>query len=162
MHDTSVERIEIRAARPQDGDTVRRFVLATFAEYGMEADLEGVDSEILRFGEHGEHVDEFVALADGEPVGSVVVSPSERGGWLSKFFVDRRYRGFGIGRRLLARAVDAAVRRGYSRLDLDTRAFFLEAIHLYEATGWKISADRSPSSYCDAAYTLELGGARPD
>jgi GNAT superfamily N-acetyltransferase len=158
----SVERIEVRTARPDDGDAVRRFVVATFAEYGMELDLEGVDRELLRFGEHGEDVDEFVALADGAPVGSVMVAPSERGGWLSKFFVDKRYRGFGIGRRLLGCAVEAGRRRGYSRLDLDTRAFFVEAVHLYEATGWKMSADRSPSCHCDAAFTLDLRGARPD
>jgi GNAT superfamily N-acetyltransferase len=159
---SDVTRVEIRDARPEDGDAVRRFVLATFADYGMEPDLDGIDRELLTFGEHGEPVDEFVALVDGRVVGSVMVSPSERGGWLSKFFVDKGYRGLGVGRQLLARAVKAARRRAYRRLDLDTRDFFVEAIHLYESTGWTLSTDRNPSEPCDAAYSLELEDARPD
>jgi len=148
---------QIRRARPDDGQAVRRFVFATFAAYGIEPDLDGVDRAIMRFGELEEPVDEFVAEVDGIVVGSVIVAPhSPAVGWLSKFFVDAGFRGRGIGRKLLEHAVRAARARGYRRLELDTRTMFKEAIHLYEATGWIKSPDPPAARQCDAFYSLDL------
>jgi GNAT superfamily N-acetyltransferase len=151
------DRLLIRKARASDNAAVVRLVIDSLARYGVEADLDGHDKEVAEFGMHDDTIDEFVAVADEEPIGSVMVSPidAERA-WLSKFFVDERYRSRGIGRTLLAAAVDAARRRGYRRIDLDTRAVFVEAIHLYEATGWIASDDRGPSAVCDRAFTLSL------
>lgn len=147
----------IRRARPDDGPAVRRIVFATFDEYGIVADLEGLDKDVLSFGEDPEPVDSYVADVDGSVVGSVMVAPRENGiGWLSKFFVDAACRGRGIGRTLLAQAVESARNRGYRRLELDTRTFFKEAVHLYEATGWKRSEEGPASGPCDALYYLDL------
>lgn len=149
----------IRRARPDDGAAVRRFVFATFEAYGIVPEPESTDKDVMTFGEHGDPVDEFVADVDGEAVGSVMVSPRDDGtGWLSKFFVDDRLRGRGIGRALLERAVAAARERGYRRLELDTRSFFKEAIHLYESTGWTLSAETPELGPCDLIYFLDLEG----
>jgi GNAT superfamily N-acetyltransferase len=149
--------IKIRSACPEDGPAVRRFVFATFEDYGIVADPEGLDKDVMSFGEHQEPVDAFVAEIDGVAVGSVMVSPHVDGdGWLSKFFVDRAFRGRGVGRALLLHAVESARARGYQRLELDTRTFFKEAVHLYEATGWKRSAKIPQSGPCDAIYYLDL------
>ncbi|HXW75860.1 MAG TPA: GNAT family N-acetyltransferase [Candidatus Eremiobacteraceae bacterium] len=146
----------IRRARPEDGPAVRVFVLETFAAYGIVPDFEGADKDLTEFGEHGDTVDSFVAEVDGKPVGSVMIAPSAANrGWLSKFFVDRAHRGKGIGRTLLACAVEAARARGYRHLDLDTESYFVEAQHLYESTGWK-RVNRAPIERCDASYSLEL------
>ena len=150
----------IRCARPDDGPAVRRIVFSTFEAYGIVPDPEDTDKDVMTFGEHADPVDEFVAELDGETVGSVMVSPhGDTDGWLSKFFVDARVRGRGIGRALLARAVEAARARGYRRLELDTRFFFKEAIHLYETTGWTLSSDKPALGPCDVIYTLDLGRA---
>ena len=147
----------IRRARPEDGLAVRRFVFATFEEYDIEPDVHGLDKDVMRFGEDPEPVDAFVADVDGVAVGSVMVAPREQGvGWLSKFFVDRAHRGRGIGRALLARAVEAARARGYRRLELDTRTFFKQAVHLYESTGWKRADEAPAEGPCDAIYFLDL------
>jgi putative acetyltransferase len=147
----------IRRARPSDGEAVRRIVFGTFEDYGIIPEPDGTDKDVMTFGEHGDPVDEFVADVDGETVGSVMVSPhGDRDGWLSKFFVDSRHRGRGIGRALLARAVAAARERGYRRLELDTRSFFKEAIHLYESTGWSLSPDVPALGPCDVIYILDL------
>jgi putative acetyltransferase len=149
--------VSIRRARPADGPAVREFVLATFASYGIEPDLEDTDAELVRFGEHGDQVDEFVAVVDDAPVGSVMVMPREDSyAWLSKFFVAQRYRGRGIGRALLARAVEAARARGYRSIGLDTRTAMKEAVHLYEATGWRLDPAGPADGPCEAFYTLDL------
>jgi GNAT superfamily N-acetyltransferase len=147
----------IRRARPDDGAAVRGIVFATFEAYGIVPEPEGTDKDVMTFGEHADPIDEFVADVDGETVGSVMVSPHGDGaGWLSKFFVDSRCRGRGIGRALLAHAVAAARERGYRRLELDTRSFFKEAIHLYESTGWTLSPDAPALGPCDVIYFLDL------
>lgn len=147
----------IRRARPDDGPIVRRFVFETLEAYGIVPEPDGKDSDVARFGAHDASIDEFVADVDGTVVGSVMVAPRYRDtAWLSKFFVDARFRGRGIGRALLARAIDAAKARGYTRVELDTRTFFKEAVHLYEATGWKLSAEPADAGPAVAIYTLDL------
>lgn len=149
--------VDIRRAHKADGPEVRRIVFESFVEYGIIADPDGKDSDVMHFGEHGDAFDEFVAVADGVPIGSIMIAPhGERGGWLSKFFVDARFRGRGIGRRLLERAVEAARARGYRDLRLDTRSAMKEAIHLYEATGWRLDPGPHEDGPCDAFYIFDL------
>jgi len=146
----------IRRAMPSDGEAVRRFVFDTLRAYGVEPEPDDHDKDVMTFGQDPEPIDAFVADVEGVAVGSVMVTPRADGvGWLSKFFVDRAFRGRGIGRALLERAVAAARERGYKRLALDTRTYFKEAIHLYEATGWLLSAGESHPP-CDAYYYLDL------
>lgn len=146
----------IRRATASDGDAVRRFVFDTLRAYGVEPEPDDHDKDVMTFGQDPEPIDAFVAEVDGVAVGSVMLAPRTGGvGWLSKFFVDRAFRGRGIGRALLERAVAAARDRGYERLELDTRTYFKEAVHLYEATGWQLSPDESHPP-CDAYYYLDL------
>ena len=152
----STAAMTIRRARPSDGPAVRRFVFATLEEHDIVPDPEGHDKDVMTFGQDCDPVDAFVADVDGLAVGSIMVAPRDGEiGWLSKFFVDRAFRGRGIGRALLEQAVTAARARGYRRLELDTRTFFREAIHLYESTGWRRS-HTAPTGPCDALYSLDL------
>jgi GNAT superfamily N-acetyltransferase len=148
----------IRRALPADGPAVRDFVFATLRSYGIEPDPNDLDADVVAFGTAGDGpVAEFVAEVDGMAVGSVALSPRGDGvAWLSKLFVNAGYRGRGLGRALLARAVDEARRRGYRRIDLETRTVFLEAVHLYEATGWVRGPDLPPEHGPDRSYSLQL------
>jgi len=149
----------IRRARPDDGPPVRAFVFTTLRSYGIEPDPEGLDADVMAFGTHGDGpIDELVAEIGGLAVGSVALSPQDEAvGHLSKFFVDARYRGRGLGRLLLAEAMAAGRARGYRRLELETRTAFREAIHLYETTGWVRGPDLPPGYGPDRTYTLQLG-----
>jgi putative acetyltransferase len=137
---------------------VREFVFATLRSYGIEPDPEGLDADVMAFGTAGDGpTAELVAEVDGKAVGSVAISPRAEGvAWLSKLFVDVASRGHGLGRRLLARAVDEARARGYRRIDLETRTIFREAVHLYEATGWVRGPDLPPEHGPDRTYSLHL------
>lgn len=112
----------------------------------------------MAFGTAGDGpVAEFVGVVDGRVAGSVALSPRGDGVvWLSKLFVDAAYRGHGLGRRLLERAVEEARRRGYARIDLETRTIYREAVHLYEATGWVRGPDLPPEHGPDRIYSLTL------
>ncbi|HEY7294744.1 MAG TPA: GNAT family N-acetyltransferase [Dehalococcoidia bacterium] len=150
----------IRRATPADGPAVREFVFATLRSYGIEPDPDGLDADVVAFGTATEsRVLELVVEADGMAVGSVAIaSQSDEVGHLSKFFMDARYRGRGLGRPLLARAVAGARALGYRRLVLETRTAFREACHLYESTGWQRGPDLPPGYGPDRSYTLELDG----
>lgn len=151
----------IRRARPEDGPAVREFVFATLRSYGIEPDPEGLDADVVAFGSAGDGpIYELVADVAGEPVGSVAISRIDDAvAHLSKFFVDARHRGHGIGRRLLAAAVEEAGRRGYQQVVLETRTAYQEAVHLYEATGWQRGPDLPPDYGPDRTYLLNLNDA---
>lgn len=148
----------VRRAVPADGPFVREFVFATLRSYGIRLDPEGLDADVMAFGTAGDGpAVELVAEVNGRPVGSVALSPRGEGvAWLSKLFVDAAYRGRGLGRALLTRAVAEARRRGYRRIDLETRTIFREAVALYEATGWVRGPDLPPEHGPDRTYSLYL------
>jgi putative acetyltransferase len=85
-----------------------------------------------------------------------VMTEKEGEACLSTFFVEAAYRGRGIGRALLERAVTEARLQGCHSLLLETRSIFCEAIHLYESTGWK-QLPAHPSAYgFDRRYLRSL------
>lgn len=156
------QSVVIRQARPDDGPAVRAFVFATLRSYGIEPDPEGLDADVMAFGTAGDGpVAELVAVLDGAAVGSIAISRvDDEVAHLSKFFVDARHRGRGIGRRLLVAAVAEAGRRGYRRIDLETRSAYEEAVHLYEATGWRRGPDLPPDYGPDRTYSLTMNAER--
>lgn len=155
--------LKIRRARPADGPAVREFVFATLRAYGITPDPDGLDADVVAFGSATEPgLLEWVAVLDGQAVGSVVLSARGDGtAHLSKFFVDARYRGQGIGRALLRHAVGEARVRGYRQLDLETRSLYREAVHLYEESGWVRGPDLPPGYGPDRTYVLNLSGDSP-
>lgn len=136
-------------------------MFATLRSYGIEPDLEGLDSDVVAFGTAGEGPAlEFVAEVAGRVAGAVVVSPVDgadaRTAHLSKLFVDAAYRGQGLGRALLEHAVAEARSRDYGAITLETRAIFREAVRLYESNGWVRGPDLPPGHGPDRTYSLDL------
>ena len=150
--------VTIRYARPEDGPAVQTFVFATLRSYGIEPDPEGLDADVVHFGESGDgEIAELVLDSGGMAVGSVALTPKGEGvAHLSKFFINAAQRGKGLGRPLLAAAVAEARRRGYHRLQLETRTAYEQAVHLYESTGWQRGPDLPPGHGPDRSYFLHL------
>ena len=153
-----LETVRIRPATPQDGPAVREIVFATLRSYGIVPDPDGIDADVVAFGSNAPGTMlEWVAEVKGVVVGSIMLSEACKGeAKLSKFFVDSAYRGLGIGRKLLLSVVAEARARGLTRLTLETRAAYQEAVHLYEATGWQRGPDLPPGYGPDRTYTLEI------
>jgi GNAT superfamily N-acetyltransferase len=149
--------MEIRNAQPKDGRPIRRMVFDVLCEYGVAADPDDSDADVMRFGEQEEGVRHLVADDDGVPIGSAILTPYGEGRIkLSKLFLQRDFRGQGLGRRMLAAAVDLARSDGYREIFLTTRAVYQEAVALYEACGWLRGPDQPPPGP-DRLYYLPLG-----
>src|SRR6185312_11977579 len=139
-----------------DRDRCVAIVFDTLRAYGIEPEPEGLDADVMRFGDGADGAYEIVATIDGAIVGVSALSARADGvGWVSKVFVDAGHRRRGAAKALMRAVVDEAKRRGHRRLGLQTRTIFTEAIALYEASGWT-RGDSPCSGPCDRSYWLTL------
>ena len=83
----------------------------------------------------------FIALQDGEAIGCVALIRMADGGYeVAKMTVSERLRGAGLGRKLMARCIEAGAEDGVPRLYLETNSRLTPALSLYRATGFKALA----------------------
>jgi putative acetyltransferase len=107
----------------------------------------------------------LMAKAGDRAVGCVAIVPDGTGAWeLSKMAVSPELRGQGIGRRILAAAIVRARELGASSLFLGSSTKLENAVHLYEALGFRHVPPESlhmPYERADVFMRLELGATQP-
>jgi ribosomal protein S18 acetylase RimI-like enzyme len=83
----------------------------------------------------------WLALRGDEVVGSIVVDGGDRPGvaHLRWFILAPDTRGLGLGRRMMAAAMDFIRAGGFTSAYLWTLADLDAAVHLYEAEGWDVA-----------------------
>ncbi len=147
----------IRHATPADAERAQEIVFTALRSYGIEPDPTGLDADIFAFGSPKEGSDDLVAEEDGIITGLCTLTPHGPGvGWVGKLFVDASYRRRGLGRALLACALEQGRRRGYTRLELRTRTIFREAVALYEKSGWIRGPDPLLAGGPDRTFAIPL------
>jgi len=134
-----------------------------------EFTLEPHDDEVLRHPERtllagGGAV--LFARVGGEVAGTCALRKDGADAFeLTKMAVDPAHQGLGLGRRLLAAALERARAFGARRVWLDTNSKLAPAIHLYRALGFRPVARAAPSAYARSDVHLGLALAdvpRPD
>ena len=75
---------------------------------------------------------------------------------LKAMYLDRSYRGKGLGRRLMNKIVDEAKRLGYESIVLDSMSQYKDALRLYERTGFKNTERYNDNLYADVFMKLDL------
>jgi N-acetylglutamate synthase-like GNAT family acetyltransferase len=101
----------------------------------------------------------FIAHANNEAVGCVALIRMGDGVYeLSKMAISPRLRGLGIGRRLLAYAIDQARLIGARSLFLGSSKKLENAVHLYESIGFRHVAPEvlPPMAYNRADVFMQL------
>jgi GNAT superfamily N-acetyltransferase len=126
--------IEIVSFEPTHAEGFAALVDDTLREFGFDHDPE-LDSDLDDPG--GTYVALWIALAGGEVAGSVALRDLGDGAYkLKRMYLRSEHRGRGLGRRLLATALDWA-RANHARVvKLDTAERMVAARRLYESAGF--------------------------
>ena len=132
--DTTHGEIRIVPFEARHADAYRALVTDTLREFGFEPDpaidpdLDDPDAVYAAL---------WVALSAGDLVGSVALRDLGEGAFeLKRMYLRREVRGRGLGKRLLATALDHARAMGADVVRLDTSERMETARHLYEAYGF--------------------------
>jgi N-acetylglutamate synthase-like GNAT family acetyltransferase len=155
--------IELRAYQPEDAKAFRELNEAWIKKYFV---LEETDREVL--GDPHGHVIQpgghiFMAFLEGRAIGCCALIPMESGVFeVAKMAVDEKYRGHGVGRKVLAYTVERARNLGASMLYLETNRKLANAIHLYESLGFQhLPPKESPYARANVFMELRLERERP-
>ena len=98
----------------------------------------------------------YMAFLDGEAVGCCALVMMDDGVYeIAKMAVKEDLRGKGVGRKVLEHTIAQARALGARKLYLETNSRLKNAIHLYEAVGFKHIAP-VPSPYVRADVFMEL------
>ena len=89
----------------------------------------------------------FVAEADGQVVGVLVLIRKDEEILLDNVAVHPEFQGTGLGRRLIELAESESRRQGFKRLDLYTHERMTENIGLYERLGYAEVERRTEKGY---------------
>lgn len=134
------EGISIRRGRMEDAEGFRRCLGAVARERRWLFFIDAPDPEdVERFLEESAPI-QFLAERGGEIVGWCDITPSLREGCrhtgILGMGLRAEYRGLGLGRKLLRRALEAAHAAGLTRIELEVFASNRRAIDLYEKAGF--------------------------
>ncbi len=150
----------MRPATNADCEQIRSLVFGVLGEYALkpdpastDVDIEDIESSYLAQG------GTFLVLEaqDDSIVGAYGLYPMEdRTCELRKMYLNKAYRGKGLGKALLDDALTRARQLGFRRVVLETASVLIEAIALYKSYGFVEYTPDHLSSRCDQAYYLEL------
>lgn len=150
----------IRPATNEDRVAIEHLVFGVLAEYGLQPDPAGTDSDLADIEAIYQHAGGcFDVLLDaaGQIIGTVGLFPVSPGVCeLRKMYLASAARGQGQGRRLLEHALAEAAARGFFRVTLETASVLKEAIALYERYGFHRCAPGHLAARCDSAYELDF------
>lgn len=163
---TSPRTLTIRPITPADDPVVAAVIRSVMMEYGASGEGFSInDAEVEHMAEAygGPRAAYFVVTDGTRVVGGGGIAHLDGGESdvceLKKMYFLPEARGVGMGRTLLARCLDAARERGYTRCYLETMSVMREARRMYERAGFtKIDAPMGATGHfsCDAWYVQAL------
>ena len=71
-------------------------------------------------------------------------------------YLDREFRGRGLGRLLIDKVTGEARLRGFKSIVLDSMSQYKDALRLYEKSGFKITERYNDNAYADVFMRLDL------
>jgi ribosomal protein S18 acetylase RimI-like enzyme len=151
----------IRHARREDGATLQRIDVATYAAEVTPAPPPEPDGEF--FGDGTRPEDVLVAEVEAVPVGYVHIGlryrelvSSEHVHEIKGLAVLPQFQSQGMGHRLVMEAADTARRRGASRLTLNVLGSNRAARELYERCGFVVEGVQSEQFHLGGRYVDDI------
>src|SRR5262245_22054211 len=132
--------IQIRLATVDDASTIAQVLFDSFAEFEPSYTPEGFAATTPVSEQIESRMNEgpvWVAMCDGEIVGTVSAVPKDDAVYIRSMAVTPRARGLRIGQLLLSCIETFAAREGCKQLVLSTTPFLIRAIRLYQHCGFR-------------------------
>ncbi len=148
------EKIEIRSIRPDDNSEISGIIKNTLEEFN--ANIEGTaytdqETEAMYEAYMGERSIYFIALLNDEIVAGCGINPLKNGQTdvceLQKMYMKPKARGLKIGKQLMIKCLDFAIRSAYKQCYLETFPNMTSAIRLYKKNGFK-KIDQTMGNTC--------------
>ena len=99
----------------------------------------------------------YCLLVDGELVGTVALKKLDDDTVeLKALYLNRAFRGKGLGRQLMEKTVTDARRLGYKSVVLDSMSQYEDALRLYRKLGFKDTDRYNDNPFADVFMRLEL------
>ncbi len=151
--------IEIRKAVENDCPVIVA-LMRDFAEYEKLGKYFTLNEEKLSavMFEDAAYVQGIVALDDGEIIAYALFYKSfasfrgQQGFYLEDIFIDKNYRGLGIGETMLKNIAQTAKSQGAERIDFQVLDWNAPAISFYEKLGAVSNQDESHFKFSDEAF----------
>jgi len=147
-----------RRAVPEDARTIALVLKHAFCEYESLYTRKGYEATTPKATEIVTRIQEgpvWVAACGQQIVGTGSVVRKATGLYVRGMAVLSMARGLGVGRLLLEHIEDVAVEQNCARLFLSTTPFLTRAIRLYEAFGFKATADGPHELFGTPLLTME-------
>ena len=150
----------LRPATNTDCEHIVNLVYGVLKEYGLKPDPASTDADIRDIeSSYFSRGGTFLVLEakDGSIIGAYgLYLLEQRTCELRKMYLQKAYRGQGLGKALLDDALSKARRLGFRKMVLETASVLKEAIALYKSYGFVEYTPDHLSSRCDQAYSLSL------
>lgn len=133
--------IKIRAKKPGDaGYIAYRHCVLYEKEYGLGGTFEEyVLASLLKYIQHQSEGEIWVAEYNGQIIGSIgIVHTNKSTAQLRWFLIEPEFRGKGLGRQLMTKAVDYCKLKKFNRVVLWTKQNLEAAHHLYRSFGFTL------------------------
>lgn len=153
-------KVTIRPAREDEVETLRQIERSAAQAFKLiEAFSWLAVGEVQSAERHQEMIGQgtnFVAAADGDyPVGFLSAEVADGELHIEEISVDHLHQGFGIGRKLIRRAIDEAAARGLAAVTLTTFRTIPWNCRYYERLGFRTLDEADLSPRLDSLLTLE-------
>ena len=152
-------RLRLRTATDADSPAVTALIRGVLREFRLRFDPGTIDRTLSVLEAHFRRPGRrFWVLEDrSRIIGCVAIDRRSRFvAELMKMYLDPRFRGRGLGRRMLRTALIFARRAGYRRVMLETNTRFRAAAGLYGKAGFRLRARTRIPPRCDAVYDMAL------
>jgi len=159
-----------RAKQPAGDYTLRRatnanlpavwtLISCVLRSYGITANPQTTDKDLADIeANYWNRKGAFFVLLDGrEVIGTVALQHDTNAVCeLCRMYLAPQYRGQGLGRRMLERAVREARKRGFKEMHLKTASVLVEVISLYKRAGFSTVVGAEAGGNCDLVMSRSL------
>lgn len=150
----------LRPANNKDCKKITELIYGVLKEYNLKPDPAATDADLKNIEQaYFERGGTFYVLEEkgGRIIGAYGLYPLGKATCeLRKMYLNRSYRGRGLGKLLLEEALSKAKQLGFKTMTLETASVLKEAIGLYKSYGFAEYRPEHLSSRCDQAFMLKL------